>query len=353
MSPLLITVGGFLGAGKTTLIATAVQRLAGRGLRVAVITNDQAPELVDSALVRLTGVPTAEVAGACFCCAFGDFAARTEELLAAHRPDVVIAEPVGSCVDIAATVLRPLARERGDTLRIAPFSVCVDPAGWRAAEAGRLPAATTYIHRLQAQEADALVLSKCDLETSAELDLLAEHLSARNPAATVHRLSATSGTGVDAWLDGMLDGVQGGQRRIEVDYDIYAAGEACLGWLNAQVILRGTIGWDAVLDSLMWGIRAGCVPDAPAHLKCLLESGSRTLVANCVTGRPDPRLRVLVDGPATSEARLTINARVPMEAVRLREVVSDAIAGLPGISGQVRTMRAFPPGRPVPVHRLA
>lgn len=353
MSPLLITVGGFLGAGKTTLTTAAVRRLADRGLRVAVITNDQAPDLVDTALVRLARVPAAEVAGACFCCAFGDFIARADELIAAHRPDVLIAEPVGSCVDIAATVLRPLARERGDGLRIAPFSVCVDPAAWRAAEAGHLPAATTYIHRLQTMEADVLLLTKCDLETEDDPDLLAERLSARNPAAILHRLSASSGAGVDAWMDLMLDGTDGGQRRIAVDYDTYAAGEACLGWLNAQVILDGVVDWDMALASLMHGICAGCGANAPAHLKCLLESGDRILVANCVTGRPDPLLRILADGAADGEARLTINARVPMDAVRLRSVVGAAISALPGIDGQVRAMRAFPPGRPVPVHRLA
>lgn len=349
----LMTIGGFLGAGKTTLITAAVRRLADAGRRVAVVTNDQAPDLVDSALVRLAGVPVAEVAGACFCCAFGDFAARTAELVATHRPDVVIAEPVGSCVDIAATVLRPMARDHGGSLRVAPFSVCVDPAAWRAAEAGALPASTAYIHRLQVQEADSLVMTKADLEDPAALDLLAERLAARNPAAQLHRVSAADGRGVDAWLHAALAGAPGGGRRIDVDYDVYADGEAALGWLNAQVVLRGGAGWDALLVRLMQAIAAGCVADAPAHLKCLLESGGRTLVANQVAGRPLDHLRVLRDGTAGDEARLTVNARVPMPAPRLRAIVEAALQGLPGVAGEVRAIRAFPPGRPVPIHRVA
>ena len=187
----LLTIGGFLGAGKTTLIAAAARRLMAQGLRVVVVTNDQAPDLVDTALVRMTGVPTAEVAGACFCCAFNDFAARTDELIAAHRPDMILAEPVGSCVDIAATVLRPLERERCG-LHIAPFTVCVDPAAWQAVEDGEMPADTAYIHRLQTQEADLLLITKADASTPAVLDLLSERLAARNPRATVMRCSAAS-----------------------------------------------------------------------------------------------------------------------------------------------------------------
>jgi G3E family GTPase len=48
----LILVGGFLGAGKTTLLHGAATRLVTRGFRVGLITNDQAPDLVDTRLLR-------------------------------------------------------------------------------------------------------------------------------------------------------------------------------------------------------------------------------------------------------------------------------------------------------------
>jgi Ni2+-binding GTPase involved in maturation of urease and hydrogenase len=343
----LLTIGGFLGAGKTTLIAAAARRLTEQGRRVVVVTNDQAPDLVDTALVRMTGVPTAEVAGACFCCAFNDFAARTDELIAAHRPDVILAEPVGSCVDIAATVLRPLERERAQ-LRIAPFTVCVDPAAWQAVEDGRMPPDTAYIHRLQTMEADILLITKSDEASPDALDLLGERLTARNPAAEVMHCSAASGTGVEAWLAAVESGPAGGGQRIAVDYDRYAAGEAALGWLNAAVTLTGGHDWPSVLLQLMRAVSAHL---PPAHLKCLLESGELTLVANSVTGRPEPALRTLHDGAASVDARLTINARIAIDAQELRSVVTAALATLP-VPSQVRTIRAFPPGRPVPVHRL-
>ena len=45
-------------------------RLMNKGLRVGLITNDQAPELVDSELLKLSDLRVAEVSGSCFCCNF-------------------------------------------------------------------------------------------------------------------------------------------------------------------------------------------------------------------------------------------------------------------------------------------
>ncbi|MGA9958965.1 MAG: GTP-binding protein, partial [Acidobacteriaceae bacterium] len=46
--PWIAIVGGFLGAGKTTLILAAAKELERRGIRSAVILNDQGNELVDT-----------------------------------------------------------------------------------------------------------------------------------------------------------------------------------------------------------------------------------------------------------------------------------------------------------------
>jgi len=68
--PHLIIVGGFLGAGKTTLILAAA--LADRGLRSAIILNDQGESLADTELARASGFAAGEVTGGCFCCRFSE-----------------------------------------------------------------------------------------------------------------------------------------------------------------------------------------------------------------------------------------------------------------------------------------
>ena len=59
----LVLVGGYLGAGKTTLIVRAASVLRARGRRVGVVLNDQDAGLVDTRVVEASGVPAREVAG--------------------------------------------------------------------------------------------------------------------------------------------------------------------------------------------------------------------------------------------------------------------------------------------------
>ncbi|MCX6236869.1 MAG: hypothetical protein NTY07_04800 [Bacteroidia bacterium] len=66
----LILVGGFLGAGKTTLLWEAARKIMADGQRIGLITNDQAPDLVDTAILSHNEVKVAEVSGSCFCCNF-------------------------------------------------------------------------------------------------------------------------------------------------------------------------------------------------------------------------------------------------------------------------------------------
>src|ERR671930_663646 len=94
-----VLVGGFLGAGQTRGGARLARFYAGRGLRVGLVTNDQAEDLVDTSSLRAQGFPVEEVAGACFCCRFDDLVGKVGALEKDKRPDVILAEPVGSCTD--------------------------------------------------------------------------------------------------------------------------------------------------------------------------------------------------------------------------------------------------------------
>src|SRR6266850_6994708 len=152
-----IMIGGFLGAGKTTCVAKLAQRLTDQGLRVGLITNDQGSELVDTAMLRSKGFATEEIPGGCFCCRFNSLVDAANRLTEASRPDVFIAEPVGSCTDLVATVTYPLRRIYGNSFSIAPLSILVDPV--RASrifgleEGGTFSAKVLYIYRKQIEEA--------------------------------------------------------------------------------------------------------------------------------------------------------------------------------------------------------
>ena len=118
-------VGGFLGSGKTTAIASACELLRERGLRAAVVTNDQGEMLVDTGALAGIGVATAEVTGGCFCCRYDELVERIAAL-AADGAEHLFAEAVGSCVDIARTVVNPLLQRREVALEAITFSVLAD-----------------------------------------------------------------------------------------------------------------------------------------------------------------------------------------------------------------------------------
>ena len=216
--PWLIPVGGFLGAGKTTLILAAARILAARGLQCAAILNDQAGDLVDSAYVSSQGLTANDVTGGCFCCRFSDLIDKAAQLRALF-PDVIFIEPVGSCTDLSATILQPLKHEFAHEYRLAPRTVVVDPA--RAADLS--DPSIAFLFERQCAEADLVLFNKSDL----------------HPTSQTHSVSALTGSGVAAWLDELLGGALPiGGKLLEIDYQEYARAEAALGWLNWRAPLR-------------------------------------------------------------------------------------------------------------------
>src|ERR1043165_4452789 len=123
-----IMLGGFLGAGKTTAMARLARHYMSLGKRVGIVTNDQAQDLVDTHSLRVQGFPVEEVAGACFCCRFDDLVGKVGQLQDGARPDIIIAEPVGSCTDLVATVVQPLRDLYGDRFEVAPYPVLFKPS---------------------------------------------------------------------------------------------------------------------------------------------------------------------------------------------------------------------------------
>ncbi|HUU08927.1 MAG TPA: MIP family channel protein [Phycisphaerae bacterium] len=358
----LILVGGFLGAGKTTLLARAAERLVGEGRRVGLITNDQARNLVDTAVLRGNGYRVQEVAGGCFCCRIGDLLTAADRLLAEQRPDVLIGEPVGSCTDISATVLQPIKKLHGDRFRLAPFSVVVDPVRLRQAlgdgAAGAFPESVLYIFRKQIEEADLILLNKSDLVSAAELGDLRAMLDREFPGRAVMVLSAATGAGVDEWLQAVRGDAPAGRRIAQVDYDTYAEGEAVLGWLNADVGLGADrpADWAAFCRRLLDGVRAACRARAAevAHVKLLLTAPGCNLVGN-LAGNDAPALVRGKAAVSAGEAHLLVNARVHMPPDDLRHIVEACIGKTADGRLRVRmqSLESFSPARPQPVHRFS
>ena len=363
MQPIrFIMVGGFLGAGKTTLLAQAARRLVARGLRVGIITNDQASHLVDTENLRWQGMGVSEVAGGCFCCRYEDMLRSAQELIDRARPDVLLGEPVGSCTDLSATVLQPLKQLAADRFHVAPFSVLADVRRLRDLLSGRahdlFPDSVLYIYAKQLEEADLILLNKTDLVKPEELTDLAARLSAGHPLAAIRAVSALKGDGVDAWLDAVLSEAPGGRRITSVDYDVYADGEAELGWLNALIDLSATGGadWAAPAQRLLEDLRRAFAGRGAeiAHLKVFLTAPGGAIVGSLTHDQDQPLIlrHGAIRNDATS-AELIINARVRLAPDELRADVEEAVGRIFGTwaTWRFRSIEAFRPSRPQPTHR--
>src|SRR5262245_9574901 len=236
-----VMVGGFLGAGKTTALARLARHYMGQGLRVGLVTNDQAQDLVDTKSLRAQGFPVQEVPGACFCCKFDELVARGGDLEAAERPAVIRAEPVGSCTDLVATVVQPLKALYGGRFHVAPYAVLFKPShGLRILRnegAGFSPKAA-YIFRKQLEEADAIVINRADELKAADTQDLKNRLAEQFPGTPWLIVSAKTGDGFDAYSELLGQDGAFGRKLLDIDYDTYAEGEAELGWLNASAHLQ-------------------------------------------------------------------------------------------------------------------
>lgn len=358
-----IMVGGFLGAGKTTTLAQLARRYTDAGLRVGIVTNDQATDLVDTNTLRSQGFDVGEVAGACFCCHFNELVDTLGDLSqveGAEPPDVILAEPVGSCTDLVATVIQPLKKLYNAQFSIAPYCVILKPSHGKrilgGGNGGFSPKAA-YILEKQLEEADAVLLNRIDDLTQAEADEIAALVQDRFPGTPVLRVSARTGDGFDAVEQFLQQDGDFGRKILDIDYDIYAEGEAELGWLNASGTWGGDNAFDldALLVEAIEQLKQRLQADGaePAHLKAIGLWEGFYGVANLISSDTPVELSLPSRCQAT-EVEVIVNARVAVDPDLLSEhvtAVMNEVAAAHGLQYEARQSQSFRPGRPVPVHR--
>jgi len=355
MTTRLIFVGGFLGAGKTTLLLRAAGMLAEQGRRVGVVMNDQSSNLVDTALAGEQALPRVEVAGGCFCCRFTDLLASIRELQATAAPDIILAEPVGSCTDLAATVLRPLQTYHPDQYQLAPLTILLDPLR----EPARFPTVVDYLYQKQLAEANVIVLNKRDLLDSAVERAHIERLQARYPDTKVLSLSAKTGAGLEGWLAHCLSSASAIDQALELDYGLYAEAEACLGWLNAT----GTLTAEQQFAPTDWlAATLGALERRfaeqgaeVAHVKLHMHTPTGALKASLTQAGQPISWDLRAGGAPAHSARFILNARVNTDPHTLEAIVRQTIAAAdtrPALRSDLTFLECFSPLPPQPTYRL-
>jgi len=357
--PSIMFVGGFLGAGKTTAIRALGQTLSRTGMTVAAITNDQAAGLVDTLFLRQAGIETHEVAGSCFCCDFNGLSDAIEEIIGSGRTDIILAEPVGSCTDIVATVIRPMRNRLSDRVRTLSFSVLAEPQRWReiASRRGLETASVAYLFNKQLQEADFIVITKADTLGDEEKKRIVDDARSRYPEAEVLAISARNGDGLTRWFERVRQAVPGERWLRDIDYGQYAEAEADMGWLNAEVALDFDRGVDLepLVLQVVDGLRAGVAGKKGqiGNLKLLARSGDEHVKCGVTSVDSAPQLEGSFSGPGTGLS-LTVNIRAtlaPDDLTALLRRAMDEVNARRNGKSRLIYLYTFRPAPPNPTYR--
>lgn len=389
-----VLIGGFLGSGKTSAISLFAKWLQSQNLTPGLITNDQGHGLIDTALGRNDGASVQEVTGGCFCCRANALGAAMEALVAegqhgrkhsrrgAADVDVFVAEPVGSCMDLIATVLLPLRQIFAAPLNVAPLSVVADVARLEAVIqeeamcnfAGRKSGFTAdvkYIFDKQLEEAELIVLNKIDLLPAKRITRVRQWLAGKYPTKEILEVSTRSRCGLEEWFRQLLHRNSQPANIMHVDYERYGMGEARMGWLNASASLHSTkrpLNGNKILLALARSIQSELeIAGAEiAHFKMSLglpENGKMTTpsiqceraltVVQAVRNGTRPMLTRQTTRQLTV-GELVVNLRAEAEPELLTQIVAKQLLQ-PGNAWHtiVKQLAAFKPGQPAPTYRAS
>lgn len=169
-----VLIGGYLGAGKTTLVNHLLRHANGR--RIAVLVNDFGEVSIDADLIVGAEGGVLSLAGGCVCCSFGsDLVGTLAEVLRRDpRPDLLLIETSG--VGIPSAVARAARLVPG--LRLEATVVVADALTVRERAADRYVGDTV---RQQLDDADLLLLNQTDRVEPAALAALQAWWAAAHP----------------------------------------------------------------------------------------------------------------------------------------------------------------------------
>ncbi len=175
--PLPVTVvGGYLGAGKTTLVNHLLRHAD--GLKFAVLVNEFGALPIDEDLIEAQSDDLISIAGGCVCCSFGsDLTAALLDMGAREpRPDHILIEASG--VAMPSAIAANVGLQEG--FRLAGIVVLAD------SETVQAQAVDDYLGDTilrQLKDADLIVQTKTDLVEAP--DAVTRWLSARAPGVSV------------------------------------------------------------------------------------------------------------------------------------------------------------------------
>ncbi|MEP7144155.1 MAG: GTP-binding protein [Ferruginibacter sp.] len=347
-------LSGFLGSGKTTAIQQASRTLLQQGIKTGVITNDQGIRLVDGDFFKSLAIPNRQVVNGCFCCNYNDLEANIQSLVATNETEIIFAESVGSCTDIVATVLKPLLSFRPDVqVTVSIFADVRLLEMILMGNANLFDEAVNYIYLKQLEEAGIIVINKIDLIDGEQLIEIKQLMQEKYGSKILLYQNSLDEDNIQHWLH-TLNNYQtaGALPSLNIDYDIYAAGEAKLAWFDQELeIYSANNNALQQVEDLVNNIykKINAHQYTIGHLKFLINGALKiSFISNT------QQEATLTIEPAASAA-LLINIRVQTDPEIIEQLIAAAIKEVQMKSGckiVVISLSAFKPGYPRPTYRI-
>ncbi len=346
-------ISGFLGSGKTTAIQTACKILQSENKKVGVIANDQGIMLVDTGYFESNSIPNRQVINGCFCCNYNALDENIQSLIQTNNPDIIFAESVGSCTDIVATVMKPLLQFRKDiNLTVSTFADVRLLHMLFIEKKDLFKNEVKYIYQKQLEEAETIVVSKADLATKEMSTGVRNFLQNEYPGKNVIYINGTDAISTTQWLAGISNHIPVELSSLNIDYNVYGAGEAMLAWLDAAFEIYDADG-NAIDDAIVLAnnicLQLKNNKLSIGHFKLLINQQLKI----SYTGIQAPSIPSTL--PAV-KAAVILNARVQTDPGTLSRIVSDAMYKLQkekNCTINITNSNAFVPGYPKPTYRIA
>jgi len=172
-------VFGFLGAGKTTFITRVLEEWGSKE-KTVVLVNEFGEVGIDGELLAAQGGNVVEMPSGCICCTLqADFRSQLLDITRTIGPERVIIEPTG--VATIAQVRSIIAAQLfEDTIREINDILIADATGFMG-----LYKANRHFVESQVENADVVLLNKCDKVDKTKAMVTRSAISAINPEITV------------------------------------------------------------------------------------------------------------------------------------------------------------------------
>ncbi len=322
----MLVLGGYLGAGKTTLAVNLAKSLKEkRDKSVSIIMNDQGDVLVDTEYSKDAGFDTRDIMGGCFCTNFDKFVSSARTLVSTGKPDVIIAEPIGTSTNIMSSVVAPMRSLHPDEFSVAPFTVvvdCVRALDILSVKEKKDIDTVDIIPAHQMKEAELIILSKTDLVSKETIAEIKKAIDSILPGIRMIETSSADLRNIDEIMDFILSDEISTKTPLGEKNQGFAFEKAKLGWYSGtfDLIPKDDVDIDSLETDLMKGIAKEYGPRSIVHVKVIIESPEAAAKMSLV------QETMQVDGIYGSryvktKGKLVLNARVVSPPKRLEETM--------------------------------